>query len=210
MMNEIKKITYSLHVIFHPFDGFWDLKHEKRGSLRAAIVLYCLLAISVLIKRQLTAYLYNPNDVENLNIFRESAIAVAPYILWCISNWCFTSLMDGEGRMSDIIIATAYALTPLIIFNILTVIFSRVLALEEQSFILLMNSISVVWAYFLIFISMLVTHQYTVRKSLLTAVLSVVGMGVIVFLGLLVFYLVQQVVGFGLEVYRELSFRWNE
>ena len=31
-----ESLRYSLYVLTHPFDGFWDLTHEKRGSLAAA------------------------------------------------------------------------------------------------------------------------------------------------------------------------------
>jgi hypothetical protein len=27
-----KTLKYSLYTITHPFDGFWDLTHEKRGE----------------------------------------------------------------------------------------------------------------------------------------------------------------------------------
>ena len=33
-------INYAFYVLFHPFDGFWDLKHEKKGTIRAAAVSY--------------------------------------------------------------------------------------------------------------------------------------------------------------------------
>ena len=29
-------LLYGFYVLMHPFDGFYDLKHEKRGSLGAA------------------------------------------------------------------------------------------------------------------------------------------------------------------------------
>ena len=29
-------LKYALYVITHPLDGFWDLTHEKRGSIAAA------------------------------------------------------------------------------------------------------------------------------------------------------------------------------
>ena len=36
-LKEYKRsLRFSLHVIGHPFDGFWDLIHEKRGSIAAA------------------------------------------------------------------------------------------------------------------------------------------------------------------------------
>ena len=33
-----EELLYCFHVMRHPFDGFWDIKHEKRGSMRAALV----------------------------------------------------------------------------------------------------------------------------------------------------------------------------
>ena len=45
----LSSLRYSLYVIFHPFDGFWDLSREKRGSLGAAniiVFLVCLLYTS--------------------------------------------------------------------------------------------------------------------------------------------------------------------
>ena len=31
-----QSLRFALHVITHPFDGFWDLIHEKRGTMAAA------------------------------------------------------------------------------------------------------------------------------------------------------------------------------
>ena len=42
----IASLRYSLHVITHPFDGFWDLVHEKRGSLAAAHTFLALFLIT--------------------------------------------------------------------------------------------------------------------------------------------------------------------
>ena len=39
----IEKIMYSFYVIFHPFDGFWDLSHEGREAWSRITPLYCYL-----------------------------------------------------------------------------------------------------------------------------------------------------------------------
>ena len=44
-MAIIHGLRYALHVIVHPFDGFWDLKHEKRGNLASALI---ILAATIL------------------------------------------------------------------------------------------------------------------------------------------------------------------
>ena len=41
-----EELIYGFYVIFHPFDGFYDLKHEKRGSVRASLVFIALTILS--------------------------------------------------------------------------------------------------------------------------------------------------------------------
>ncbi len=204
------QLRYCFYILFHPFAGFWDLKYEKRGSLKAATVLYAIFVFSVLFKRQLTAYLFNPYNTNYLEVLPEIFFALVPYFLWIVSSWCVTSLMDGEGSFGDIYKATGYALTPLTLANFLSVFLSMMITLDEASFYTLLTSLGTIWAFALIFFSLLVTQQFSLSKSLLAAIIIIVGMLVIVFLALLVFYLVQQVFGFCVDVYGELSLRFNE
>lgn len=207
MMHVLKELGYSFHLIFHPFDGFWDLKHEKRGSARASAIILILLTIVYIFRRQLTGFIFNANDPLDLNIFVEIFSVFAPYFLWCIANWCLTTLMDGEGSFKDICIATAYALAPLILINVPLIIMSNIITTEEQTFYTFFSSLSVFWAGGLIFLGTLVTHQYSVKKTILTSILSIVGMGVIIFITLIFFNLIQQMLGFAISLYKEIVFR---
>lgn len=209
-MKLLKELKYSLYIMIHPFDGFYDLKFEKRGSMKSAGILYLLFVLSVIIKRQLTGYLFNPNDTEDMNFFLECSLAILPYILWCVSNWCITTLMDGEGKFSDIVKATGFALTPYTIFNIISVIASQFLTLEESSVYGLITAIAMIWSFGLVFLGMLTTQQYSLLKGIAAALITLVGMAIILFLSFLVFYLAQQLVNFIRELWSELSFRLNE
>ncbi len=40
---------------------------------------------------------------------------VVLFIIWCIANWCLTTLMDGKGKFNHIYMATAYAFTPYVL-----------------------------------------------------------------------------------------------
>ena len=71
-------------------------------------------------------------------------------------------------------------------------------------------SFGFVWCYGMVFLGMMITHQYTVKKAIATAILSIIGMAVIAFIVVLVFFLVQQVFGFVVQLYTEVSFRLNE
>ena len=54
---------------------------------------------------------------------------------------------------------------------------------------------------------MMVTHQYSVKKTLLTTILTIIGMGILLFIGLLFFSVIQQIVTFAVTIYKEVRFR---
>ncbi len=208
MAQILKELKYSLYLIFHPFDGFWDLKHEKRGSRKAATVLLGILVLLSIFRTQFTGYLYNQEyDGVSLNILSEFTTTVGTFLLWCIANWSLTTLMDGEGSFGDIFMVSAYALTPMILIGFPLAFLSNAMPLEYGAFYSLMNGIAVVWSGFLMLSGLLVVHQYTLSKTILTSILIVVGMAVIIFLGLLFFNLISQLIGFFIGLYRELVLR---
>lgn len=203
----LRGLKYSFHVIFHPFDGFWDLKYEKRGNLKSSIVLVILVIITYIVQRQYTGFLFNYNDLTKLNIMEEIISVCLPFILWCIANWCVTTLADGEGSFKDIVISTSYALTPIVIINIPLVLLSRVISLEEGAFYYFFSYLSLIWSAWLIIIGTMTTHQYSLRKTLVVIPVIIVGMGIIAFIALLFFNVIQRITGFVYTVYREIAFR---
>ena len=67
-----------------------------------------------------------------------------------------------------------------------------------------------VFTWALMFIGMMITHQYTVLKAIATTLLTILGMAIIGFVIVLVMYLIQQLVGFVSSLTTEISFRMNE
>ena len=115
--------------------------------------------------------------------------------------------MDGEGKFIEIIIATGYAMLPLVMVNIPNILLSNVITLREASFYYLLDSFAFLWFLWLLFIGTMIVHQYTVTKTITTMLLTLVVMGIIIFLGLLFFNLIQQVISFIYTIYQELSLR---
>ena len=202
-----RAMRYATHVIFHPADGFWDLKYESRGTVSAANVLLFLVVVSYIFMRQYTGFALNYNKVEELNVVMEAASIILPFSLWCLVNWALTTLMDGKGRMKDIYIAGAYALTPLILINIPITILSNYITIEEGTFYYLFLAIGMIWALLLLFLGTGITHDYSVSKSMFTTLATIVGIGIVCFIGLLFFHVIDTVAQFVQEMYRELTFR---
>ncbi len=129
------------------------------------------------------------------------------YVLWCVANWCTTSLMEGKGRMQDILTAVGYSLLPIILIRLPMVLMSHAITTNEGSFYYVLGTISYLWAGFLIFTGTMVIHQYSVGKTVTTCIVTIVGMGIIMFIGLLFFNVIQQMMTFATTIYKELRFR---
>lgn len=55
---------------------------------------------------------------------------------------------------------------------------------------------------------MMMTHDYSLGKALLTLLLTLVGICLILFISLLLVNLVQEVFAFGFNLYKEILFRF--
>lgn len=203
----MRELKFSNHTMLHPIDGFWDLKREKRGSLRAANILVILFVLLHGIRVQGSGYCFTHQLAEEIDVVFEVIKMVLPLALWIVSNWCFTTLMDGEGTMKDIYIATAYALKPYIITAIPMVILSRCLSGNEAFIYNTLDGIIMIWMLGLIFFGMMITHNYSLGKGILTAVFTLVGICLMMFLAMVCFNVIQDMISYVTEIYQEIIYR---
>ena len=202
-----KEFGYGKHVIYHPFDGFWDLKREKKGSMWAAGIYYGLFLVVYAVRAQFSGYVVTGIRSEDVNVLYELALIAIPIALFIVSNWCFTTLMDGEGSMKDIFIATGYSLRPYIMLSVPLLAMSHFLVGEEIAFYTVLNVIASGWTIALLVLGMMVTHDYSFSKNILATILTVIGILLMIFIGLLLVNIIQDVVRFVSDIYSEISFR---
>ena len=201
-----QEILYAFHLIFHPFDGFWDLKHEKRGSLRGAFFFLAMTIVTFTYNAVGRAYIFNPYNQYSSILIQVIAILV-PILLWVTANWCLTTLFDGEGSFKDIFTAVCYSLLPLPLLMIPAVLITNIITLTEAGMVNLIISFAWVWVGLLVFTGMMVTHDYTLGKNVLTCLGTIVGMAFIMFVALLFTGLLTKMVGFISQIYVEISAR---
>ncbi len=201
-----EELIYVFHLIYHPFDGFWDLKHEKRGSVRGAITILALTIFAFYYNSIGRGYIVNPTDAYS-TIFAQAQSVILPLALWVIANWCLTTLFEGEGSLKDVFVATCYALFPLVLTLIPATIFSNVVLAEETGIITLLINIGYIWAGFLIFFGAQTTHDYSLGKNIIMCVATIVGMAVVMFIGILFTSLVSNMISFVTNIIVELQYR---
>ena len=200
-------LRYALHCIVRPFDGFWDLTHEKRGSMAAANTIVILVLLTNLIKLGATSFVFNPVNWDNVNLILEIATFLVPFIVYVVANWCLTTLFDGKGTLKDIWMGTAYAMTPYVIIQLILIPMSNVVTEEEGAFYTVFSNFSMIWCGLLIIASVMMIHDFMLGKAFLSLIFSAVGMLIIVFLLVLFFSLISDGFSYLYSIYKETIFR---
>ena len=199
------EFLYGFYIMFHPFGGIWDVKHEKRGSARAAgVILLLVFGIDVL-QRIMTGPIFNSNYNDDIDLIQILMNTTGMALLFILSNWCLTSLMDGKGSMKDIFVSVGYAMLPLFVLKLITIPLSYILISEESMYLSFLNGLAVIWSVGLIFLGIMVTQQYSLGKNTATCILSIAGMGMILFIVLLYLTTVAQIVEFIQLLFYELT-----
>lgn len=204
-----EELKYAFHLIFHPLEGFWELKYLHKGSVVSATIILAVVCLVVALSRLFTGFIFNTVDVSKYSIVAEMTSVLLPFGLWVGVNWSLTTLMEGKGTLKDVYIATSYALVPLILFVVPLTILSNFIIYEEGVLLYkLPMIIGLGWAGILIvFGAVMTTHEYDLWKTVLIVMFTFAGMIFTMFLALLLVDLVEQVVGFVSELITELAYR---
>ena len=201
-----QELIYVFHLIFHPFDGFWDLKHEKRGSVRAAATILAMTIVAFYYQAIGSGYVLNPEGFYS-SFFGVVLSVGLPIALWIIANWCLTTLFEGEGSLKDIFIASCYSLMPVVLIYIPVTIASNFIVESEIKMLSLLTTFAFIWVGLLIFFGMMVTHDYSMGKNILTTLGTILGMVCIMFVAILFTTLLGKLVSFVTNIITELQFR---
>ena len=176
-------LRYALYVITHPFDGFWDLNRENKGTLAAANTFLALFLITRVLKILCTSFQFFESAAQHINVFEEMGSLLLPFLILCLANWAMIQL-------------------PMILV-------SHMLTFEEGSLYSVMLVFSVIWSVFLVFVGLMEIHDYGPGKTFIFIIVTIVGAAVIIFLVLVFFSLLSDAVGFFVSLYREAAYRLN-
>ena len=119
----------------------------------------------------------------------------------------FTTLMEGEGSIKDITIASCYAIAPLGLLMIPATIASNFVLVEEADIVSLVITFGLIWAGLLIFFGMMVTHDYSLGRNFITTIGTIIGMAFIIFIAVLFTTLLGKLVSFVTNIVTELQYR---
>ncbi len=198
------KYTFPLYTLFHPADGFQQLKPRKIGSWSVVSVLLVVLFFTFTLQFFATGFIFNENRVSDysLPIMVLKTIGIA--LLFVIANWAVCTLFNGNGNLKDIACVTAYSLLPLIFAMLVNVIASNFLTTSEGAIMGIILVVGILWSVLLLLSGLAAIHEYSMTQSVFSTIATVLGMAVIVFLIVMFFSLMQQTISFFQSIITEL------
>ena len=203
-MNGVKRC---LTAMLHPARTFTDMWEKKNYGYAASFVILGLFFLSKILERQLTGFTFNYYDPDELNVLVIFAATCGGFALWVVMNWMLSTLFDGKGRIPDIWLFSSYSLLPYIACTLLGIVLSNVLAPDEGIFLTWLNALGVVWSVGMLFVALIIIHDYSFGKVLWSTLGTLAGMVIVLFLLVLGYSLCQQIYGFFSDIVSEISYR---
>ncbi len=198
------KYTFPLYTLFHPMDGFSQLKPRKIASWRISSVLAVILFIVFTMQYFLTGYIFNMNRIADYSLPVMLVKTIGLVVLFVIANWAVCTLFNGNGNLKEIASVTTYALLPLECAMVVNVVLSNFLAMSEGAIMNIILIVAIAWSALLLLCGLYCIHEYNMTQTVISVIASVVGMGVIAFLLILFFSLLQQTGSFIYSIILEL------
>ncbi|MGN0794629.1 MAG: Yip1 family protein [Aristaeellaceae bacterium] len=201
------KLQYWGHSLVHPFDGFFEIRFRNHGSLLLATLLLVAYAVLRCLSYQYTGFVMNFNNIDEMDALSIFISTVSVVILAAVANWTITTLFNGKGKLKDIYIVICYSLTVLILGDVLVTFASNFVATEEVMILTSIQMVCYVYFVFLLVAGLGTIHEYSFGGNLASMVLTIVAAAVILFIGVLLFTMLERMFNFVSSVAEEFMRR---
>jgi len=207
----VEMIRLSLEMVFHPAEAFrYMQKDRSRFNYVPAVILLLLAFVVRTVSIYITHFPLAELDPRDANIGLELIKLYAPLLTWVIASYAMTSILDGESLLREGLLATAYALVPYILLTIPVNLLSHIMENSQSG---LYNGIQIIitgWVLLLLFMSIQVMNQYSLKKTTLVCALSV-GVVLLIWATIALFFAISsQFINFIEEVIIEIRLRLLE
>lgn len=201
-----RKLSMAFNYLLHPFDVSNEIRHNDAGSLKIST---CILGIFyvVLVSCSLwTGFMYQlPN--KNFSSLYSFLGSVGVLLLWVIVQYAVTTLFSGKGKLSQIYIISCYSLVPVILYKIIYLISSYIIIPSNTSMLSLLGVLAICYSAFLMCVGFIIIHEYSLLKVFGVAILTVVGMLIVIFILFMILTLSQGCMSFVMNIFSEIAFR---
>ncbi len=193
--------------VFHPFLGFQEIRFgTEPTSLWAAFIIVICFVLATIYQFVGTGYLFNYNNIADINLWLLLAKSLGVLVIFIAAQWCVSILTNTSGRLRDIILTACYALAPYTAALFIGTWLSNYMLMDElyANYIIILGML---WGIVILLIGTITAHELSFGKTIGFLLLTVAGMAVIVFIGVLFYTLLEQLITFFSTLYVEIVFR---
>ncbi|WP_274361274.1 YIP1 family protein [Paenibacillus thermotolerans] len=197
----------SKHVLLHPLDFFYDIQFAGKSKLISAAIIIVLTVAARVVSLMATGFSYQTREPYQISFIMQAVWIIVPWLTWSIANWGVSTIIDGEGKFIDVLTGSAFAFVPYVLCIVPIAIITNLLSLRESMIVTMLTWGVYVWVAFLVFAKVKVIHDFEPGKVVWITLLTIAGMFIMWFIGLLLFGLINQAFTFVIGLYKEITFR---
>lgn len=203
----MRMLTLALCVLRRPVTTFEAMKADRENFRFWPIaVLMLLLAATRIAYIFLVHYPMASVDPEDANLAAELAYYLVPMVTFAVANFGITSVLDGETRMGESLLAVMYCVVPLMVMQLPLAALSQLVDRTDGTIFYLLETATYVWVGALVITSVRVMNHYTLGKALLVVCIDILAMALIWAVCVLVWALANQLWMFVEGIIREIRF----
>lgn len=204
----VDDLIFMFRFIRHPADSFYYIKANLRGSLAFALLVYAWVVVVRVLSLYVTAFSFSPfAALWEIRVENEIVYTVGLLCLWNVANYLVSTISDGEGRVRDVIIGSAYGLFPYALIALPVALISNVLTLNEVFIYSFSLNIMWVWTGIMLFIMVKEIHNYTFSETVKNVLVTVFTMALFVLAGYILYVLFNQLSDFVSAIIQEIGLR---
>jgi tetratricopeptide (TPR) repeat protein len=204
----VDDFVFLFRFIRYPADSFYYIKRNLRGSLVFAALIFVWVIIVRVASLYVTGFIFNPfASVADIRVANEITLVLVLLALWMAANYLVSTISDGEGRVRDVIIGTAYSLFPYALFMLPLALLTNVLTLNEIFLYTFTQNVIWVWTGLMLVIMVKEVHNYSAGETVRNLLMTLFTMALFVLTAYILYVLFNQLFDFISAILQELSLR---
>ena len=205
-----ESLKLAVMVLFHPIAAFEYIKRKRETISYLTIPIVIFLAVVMqIVSIYGTHYPLSTVNLRNANIVFECAKILLPTVTWGVASYAMTTILDGETKFLESMLATCYAIIPFLIIMPLLTLLSRILELGQSGMYYGIYGAMLFWIVAMLLTALKEMNHYTVGKTAVVTLLSLFTMMLIWASAALLFSLSMQFITFVKEVIVEARYLFS-
>jgi tetratricopeptide (TPR) repeat protein len=204
----VDDFIFMFRFIKQPADSFYYIKKDLRGSLGFAFLIYAWVVVVRVLSLYITGFIFNPYaSLSQIRVENEILYTVLAIFLWNAANYLVSTISDGEGRVRDVVIGTAYSLFPYALFILPIAALSNVLSMNEIFIYSFSQNIILFWMGMMLIIMVKEIHNYSGSETVRNVLITIFTIALFVLTGYILYVLFNQLFEFVSALLQELRLR---